>query len=327
MKIVFKIKEDDARNPGVIADCTGDNAGDSVGPSADGFETYGVTGVALITFILLAVHDAAGPGAAAGLDLRHPRRHGHRLRRLLPRSTTLMARRRYGRRRQDGLRDAPDLARVDHLGRLHRRDLRDLLRCCIGDLGDGLSGGSSSRSSRCGTLAGALIPELVKVFTSTNSRHVREVVKSSRQGGAVAQHPVRPGRRQLLRLLARHRHRRPHGRRLLASARPGARRAHGGPAVFAFGLVAFGFLGMGPVTIAVDSYGPVTDNAQSVLRAVASSRRSPGIDDEIGRDFGYRRSSGTAPSSCWRRTTARATPSRPRPSRCSSAPPSSAPPR
>ena len=125
MKIVFKIKEDDARNPGVIADCTGDNAGDSVGPSADGFETYGVTGVALITFILLGVKEPHGPGPAPGLDLRHAHRHARRQRRrLLHQRHHRQSQIR--QRRRDELRGSAHLARLDHLDRLHRLHLLDL---------------------------------------------------------------------------------------------------------------------------------------------------------------------------------------------------------
>ena len=121
MKIVFNIKEDDARNPGVIADCTGDNAGDSVGPSADGFETYGVTGVALISFILLAVHEPDGAGAAAGLDLRDAHHDDHRERRVVPSSTRRSRRRSYGNADEDELRGAADVAGVADVDRLGRR--------------------------------------------------------------------------------------------------------------------------------------------------------------------------------------------------------------
>ncbi len=169
MKIVFKIKEDDARNPGVIADCTGDNAGDSVGPTADGFETYGVTGVALISFILLAVPDAPAE-AKLLVDLRHARDDGDRLRRRLPRQRSGRARP-VRRRRQDGLRGPPHPARVDHL------DLSGALTYVVSylmvpELGDGTLWWKLSTVITCGTLAGAVIPELVKVFTSTNSAHV-----------------------------------------------------------------------------------------------------------------------------------------------------------
>ena len=266
MKIVFKIKEDDARNPGVIADCTGDNAGDSVGPSADGFETYGVTGVALITFILLAVPRPARAGAVAGLDLLHARHDGHLLRRRLLRQR----RHRQGplrQRRQDELRSSAHHAGLAHLHPLHRPHLhRQLLHDPHPRRRHSMWWKLATVIS-CGTLAGALIPEFVKVFTSTNSRHVREIVTSSREGGAslnilsgfVAGNfsAYWLGFAMLLLMSI--------GYYMSTMGLAGLMLA---PAVFAFGLVAFGFLGMGPVTIAVDSYGPVTDNAQVHLRAL-----------------------------------------------------------
>ena len=313
MKIAFKIKEDDARNPGVIADCTGDNAGDSVGPSADGFETYGVTGVALITFILLAVDGPGRPGEPARLAVRGARRHGDRLRRLLP------AQRRVGppplrERRPDELRGAAELAGVGHLGGLHRGHVRHDLpgprrRRTTGDLWWKLATIIS-----LGTLAGALIPELVKVFTSTNSKHVKEVVKSSREGGASLN--ILSGLvagnfsaywlgMAIVGLMG--------GAYLISEQ--GLDALMIAPAVFAFGLLAFGFLGMGPVTIAVDSYGPVTDNAQSVYE-LSMIEDIPGIDAELDARLRVHPAVGHAPSRCSRRTTARATRSRPRPSRC-----------
>ena len=183
MKVVFKIKEDDARNPGVIADCTGDNAGDSVGPTADGFETYGVTGVALITFIVLAVPDTAVQVkllvwiflmrvmmvVASGLSYL---------------VSNAISKAQVRRRRQVRLRAPPHPAGLAHLDRVGRADLRRVL------LHHPRAGRQHplwwklSTVITCGTLAGAIIPELVKVFTSTSSRHVREVVSSSREGGA-----------------------------------------------------------------------------------------------------------------------------------------------
>ena len=283
MKIVFKIKEDDARNPGVIADCTGDNAGDSVGPSADGFETYGVTGVALITFILLAVpveqiqvqllvwifamrimmvvvsgisylvNEAIAKGKygnAAKMDFEHP------LTVLVWLTSFVSVAVTYG--------------------------VSNLL---IKDLGDGTMWWKLSTIITCGTLAGAIIPEMVKIFTSTRSAHVREVVTASREGGASLN--------------------------VLAGLTAGNFSAYWlgvvftvlmgiayyvsmsfpsnmmlAPAIFSFGLVAFGFLGMGPVTIAVDSYGPVTDNAQSVYE-LSLIETIPGIKEEIKKDFGF----------------------------------------
>ena len=287
MKIVFNIKEDDARNPGVIADCTGDNAGDSVGPSADGFETYGVTGVALISFILLAVANATVQvqllvwifvmrvmmiiASGASYLINEAR-----------------AKASYGNGGQDELRVAADAARVadvvrvgrDHLRRVvlahpeHRRRCRSLWW-------------QLSTIITCGTLAGAIIPELVKIFTSTESSHVSEVVISSREGGASLNILSGLRRRQLQRLLARHEHRRPHvGGVLGQHAGAPASRIMIAPAVFAFGLVAFGFLGMGPVTIAVDSYGPVTDNAQSVFE-LSVIESLPNIKQELKKDYGF----------------------------------------
>lgn len=283
MKIVFKIKEDDARNPGVIADCTGDNAGDSVGPSADGFETYGVTGVALITFILLAVpveqiqvqllvwifamrimmvvvsgisyliNEAIAKGKygnAPKMDFEHPLT-------FLVWLTSFVS------------------VGVTYL-------VSNLL---IKDLGDGTMWWKLSTIITCGTLAGAIIPEMIKVFTSTSSAHVREVVTASREGGASLN--------------------------VLAGLTAGNFSAYWmglvftvlmgiayyvsmsfpqdmmiAPAIFSFGLVAFGFLGMGPVTIAVDSYGPVTDNAQSVYE-LSLIESVPNIKEEIKKDFGF----------------------------------------
>ena len=203
MKIVFNIKEDDARNPGVIADCTGDNAGDSVGPSADGFETYGVTGVALISFILLAVHDPTVQVQllvwifvmrvmmiiASGA--------------VVPASTRRSRRRSYGNVDEDELRGAADVAGVADVDRLGGRSPTSCPYLLIPDLGDGTLWWKLSTVITCGTLAGAIIPELVKVFTSTESAHVqgsRDLVARRRR---VAEHPVRPRRRQLQRLLAR----------------------------------------------------------------------------------------------------------------------------
>ncbi len=282
MKIVFKIKEDDARNPGVIADCTGDNAGDSVGPSADGFETYGVTGVALISFILLAVHDPkvqvlllvwifvmrimmvissvgsylvneaiqkASMGDKARVNFEHPLTALVWLTSIISIALTFV-----------------------------------VSKVMIPEVGnDTTMWWKLSLVISCGTLAGALIPEVIKIFTSTASKHVREVVNASREGGASLN--------------------------VLAGLTAGNFSAFwmGGvfatlmgvayatstwfpegmmlaPAVFAFGLVAFGFLGMGPVTIAVDSYGPVTDNAQSVFE-LSLITEIPNIEAELEKEF------------------------------------------
>ena len=283
MKIVFHIKEDDARNPGVIADCTGDNAGDSVGPSADGFETYGVTGVALITFILLGVKDPmvqvqllvwifvirAVMVVASGISYF---------------INAAITRARY--------RDAAEMDFEAPLTSLVWLTSVLCIACTfctsaalIGGLPDGMWWKLSLIVS-CGTLAGALIPELVKVFTSTNARHTREVVVSSNQGGAslnilsglvagnFSGYWIGLAITGLM------------GVSFIISTM-GLGQIMIAPAVFAFGLVAFGFLGMGPVTIAVDSYGPVTDNAQSVFE-LSTIEEIPGIEEELERDHGIR---------------------------------------
>ncbi|HVU63166.1 MAG TPA: sodium-translocating pyrophosphatase [Phycisphaerales bacterium] len=299
MKIVFKIKEDDARNPGVIADCVGDNAGDSVGPSADGFETYGVTGVALITFILLAINqDVAGPDYAKIQVQLLVWIFMMRIIMVVASAAAYF------------LNEAWAKAKYSTVDKMNfEKPLTSLVfitsgisialtyiasAFLIGEIG-----GSHdlwwqlSTIITCGTLAGAIIPELVKVFTSTESKHTEEVVASSEEGGAslnilsglVAGNfssywlgvaimilmgaayyvsslfPVDPETHKCTIMLA--------------------------PAVFAFGLVAFGFLGMGPVTIAVDSYGPVTDNAQSVYE-LSQIEAVPNIESEIERNFGFK---------------------------------------
>jgi len=284
MKIVFRIKEDDARNPGVIADCTGDNAGDSVGPSADGFETYGVTGVALITFILLAVHD---PLVQVQLLVWI---FAMRVMMVLSSAGSYfvnagIAKARYSN--ADKMNYEAPLTTLVWLTSFVSIGLTYLLSYfMIPDLkGDTSLWWKLSTVITCGTLAGALIPELVKVFTSVNSRHVREVVTSARQGGAsltilsgfVAGNfsAFWLGFTMLV---------------LMAVAYGVSTTGMGAlmvaPAVFAFGLVAFGFLGMGPVTIAVDSYGPVTDNAQSVYE-LSTIEQIPGIEQDIKRNFGF----------------------------------------
>ncbi len=284
MKIVFNIKEDDVRNPGVIADCVGDNAGDSVGPTADGFETYGVTGVALITFILLAVTSStvqiqllvwifamrimmivtsgvsyaineaiatARYRDAATMNFEAPLTSLVWLTSILSMIVTFIA----------SYLLIPDLA------------------------GDNTLWWKLSAIISCGTLAGALIPEFVKVFTSTESGHVKEVVTASREGGASLN--------ILAGLIAGNFSAYWMGLTIVSlmgiaygvsTALPAGLMI--APAVFAFGLVAFGFLGMGPVTIAVDSYGPVTDNAQSVFE-LSTIETLPGIREEIQKDYGF----------------------------------------
>ncbi len=284
MKIVFKIKEDDARNPGVIADCTGDNAGDSVGPSADGFETYGVTGVALITFILLAVHD---PVVKVQLLVWI---FAMRVMMIISSGigyfvNGLIAKARYGDSEKMNF-EAP-LTTLVWLSSILSIVLTYILSAfMIPDLGgDPSLWWKLSSVISCGTLAGALIPEGVKAFTSTNSRHVREIVISSREGGAslnilsgfVAGNfsAYWLGLTMLLLMTVAF---------WVSTLMPGTLMA--APAVFAFGLVAFGFLGMGPVTIAVDSYGPVTDNAQSIYE-LSMIETLPGIEQDIKRDYGF----------------------------------------
>jgi K(+)-stimulated pyrophosphate-energized sodium pump len=290
MKIVFNIKEDDARNPGVIADCTGDNAGDSVGPTADGFETYGVTGVALISFILLAVPEpliqvkllvwifvmrVVMVLASGGSYLIN----------------SVIAKARYGTLARFNF-ETP-LTQLVWLTSLVSVALTYLVSwLVVPDLGDGSLWWKLSTVITCGTLAGAIIPELVKVFTSTESRHVNEVVTSSREGGASLN--ILSGfvagnfsayylGLAIMGLMAAAFLVSTQGLEVLMQA----------PAVFAFGLVAFGFLGMGPVTIAVDSYGPVTDNAQSVYE-LSLIETAPGIEEEIQRDFGFKPDFGVA---------------------------------
>jgi K(+)-stimulated pyrophosphate-energized sodium pump len=292
MKIVFKIKEDDARNPGVIADCTGDNAGDSVGPSADGFETYGVTGVALISFILLAVKDPTiqiqllvwifmmrivmviASGASYYIN-------------------EAMAKGQY--QNADKMNYEAPLTRLVWLTSIVSVGLTYVTSYfLIPNLGgDPSLWWKLSTVITCGTLAGAIIPELVKVFTSVESSHVREVVTSSKEGGSslnilsglVAGNfsaywlgmviMILMGIAYYFSTLG------------LGATPPGATvPLMIAPAVFAFGLVAFGFLGMGPVTIAVDSYGPVTDNAQSVYE-LSTIEQIPGIKAELKKDFGF----------------------------------------
>jgi K(+)-stimulated pyrophosphate-energized sodium pump len=285
MKIVFKIKEDDARNPGVIADCTGDNAGDSVGPSADGFETYGVTGVALITFILLAVRgDVTQVQLLVWIFV---------MRVMMVIASALAyfvneaaARSRYAK--ADVMNFEKPLTSLVWLTSIISVVLTYIVSyLMIPVLGPG--GGDTSLWWKlatiitCGTLAGAVIPELVKVFTSTESAHVKEVVISSREGG--------PSLNILSGLVAGNFSAYWIGIAITALmgiayifSTYGLGALMAAPAVFAFGLVAFGFLGMGPVTIAVDSYGPVTDNAQSVYE-LSLIEQVPGITEEVKRDY------------------------------------------
>ena len=283
MKIVFNIKEDDARNPGVIADCTGDNAGDSVGPSADGFETYGVTGVALITFILTAV-----PNEIVQVQLlvwifmiRVMMVVASGFSYLI---NGVLMRGRYGSATVMNF-ETPLTVLVWLTSIVSVVMTYVISYLLIADLGDGTMWWKLSTVITCGTLAGAIIPELVKIFTSTESAHVREVVSSSREGGASLN--ILAGLvagnfsaywlgLSIVALMSIAYWVSLMGFDALMIAAP----------VFAFGLVAFGFLGMGPVTIAVDSYGPVTDNAQSVFE-LSVIEGLPGIKEEIKRDYGF----------------------------------------
>jgi len=283
MKIVFKIKEDDARNPGVIADCTGDNAGDSVGPSADGFETYGVTGVALITFILLAVKT---PDTQAQLLVWI---FVMRVAMLISSSAAYflngaIAKAKYGN--SDEMDYEAPLTSLVWITSIVSIALTYVVTyLMLPNLGgDPTLWWKLASIISCGTLAGALIPELVKVFTSTNSAHVQEVVTSAKEGGASL--GILSG------LVAGNMSAYWLGLSMVAlmgmgyffSQGPGMAAMMLAPAVFAFGLVAFGFLGMGPVTIAVDSYGPVTDNAQSVYE-LSLIETIPGIEAELKKDY------------------------------------------
>jgi len=284
MKIVFKIKEDDARNPGVIADCTGDNAGDSVGPSADGFETYGVTGVALITFILLAVKN---PTLQIQLLVWI---FVMRIVMLISSAAAyfingFIAKARFGN--ADEMDYETPLTSLVWITSFVSIALTYVISSLIIPTldGDTSQWWKLATIISCGTLAGALIPELVKVFTSTNSRHVKEVVTSAEEGGAslgilsgfVAGNfsAYYIGLAMVLLMSLGY---------LISTLGLGAHDRMLAPAVFAFGLVAFGFLGMGPVTIAVDSYGPVTDNAQSVYE-LSLIEQIPGIKQELKKDY------------------------------------------
>jgi K(+)-stimulated pyrophosphate-energized sodium pump len=284
MKIVFKIKEDDARNPGVIADCTGDNAGDSVGPSADGFETYGVTGVALITFILLGVKS---PVVQVQLlvwifVMRVAMLVASALAYFV---NSAIAKARYAGKDEMNF-EAPLTSLVWITSVVSIALTYVISYKIIPDLGgDSSQWWKLASIISCGTLAGAVIPELVKVFTSVESRHVKEVVISAQEGGASL--GILSGfvagnfsgyylGLTMVVLMAT-------GYWVSTMGLAAAASMIAAP-VFAFGLVAFGFLGMGPVTIAVDSYGPVTDNAQSVYE-LSLIEQVPNVASEIKRDF------------------------------------------
>ncbi len=285
MKVIFKIGEDDPRNPGTIADCVGDNAGDSVGPTADGFETYGVTGVALISFILLAV---------TGADLQTKLLVWIFVMRIMMIITSIVS---------FGINNVISKARYNHVDDLDfEKPLTSLVwltsilsiivtfiisKLIISDInGNTDMWWILSTIISCGTLGAALIPEFTKLFTSPKSTHVKEVVEASKEGGAslnilsglVAGNFSAFWQGMVFFLLM-----------FLAyyASTFGLDGFMIYPSIFAFGLVAFGMLGMGPVTIAVDSYGPVTDNAQSIYE-LSLIEEIPNIDAEIERDFGFK---------------------------------------
>lgn len=282
MKIVFNIKEDDPRNPGVIADCTGDNAGDSVGPTADGFETYGVTGVALITFIVLAV---------LNIDFQAQFIVWIFVMRLLMLFTSILsyyinqgiATAKYRNSLKFNF-EIPLTALIWITSIVSIAATFIASYMLLNEMPYGLWWKLASIIS-CGTFAAALIPEITKAFTSSNSRHVNEVVTASREGG--------PSLNILSGMVAGNFSAFWKGITiavLMAVAyfisMQGLENIMSYPSIFAFGLVAFGLLGMGPVTIAVDSYGPVTDNAQSVFE-LSRIESIPDVSSEIKRDFGF----------------------------------------
>jgi len=324
MKIVFKLPEDDPKNPGVIADCTGDNAGDSVGPTADGFETYGVTGVALIAFLALALGGTElGDTTCAKLIVWL-----FTMRALMIITSLLsylindaISAAKYGTKKEFP-EETPltmlvwitsivsivvtFLASWALLGQFHEQAIVAVEPAvAVGANGKVVAGAVVTEAIAafpnlwwvlsliisCGTLAGAIIPELTKVFTSTSSRHVREVVNASEQGGAslnilsglVAGNFSAFWKGLVIAALM--------GVGWWASGFEDVQRLmppkydFAAP-IFAFGLIAFGFLGMGPVTIAVDSFGPVTDNAQSVFE-LSQIEKLPNIKAELKRDFGF----------------------------------------
>ena len=284
MKVVFKIKEDDPRNPGVIADCTGDNAGDSVGPTADGFETYGVTGVALISFIALAVMPDHKAAFLVWIFVM-------RVLMILTSIGSYMANAAFSRRQNTGKdkinfeQPLTNLVWITSIVSILVTYAASKWLLPEAQFGGGLWWKLSTIIS-CGTLAAALIPEFTKVFTSSHSRHVQEVVAASKEGGAslnilsglvAGNFSVFWKALTLATLL------------LVAFliSKLGLSQFMSHEAVFAFGLVAFGLLGMGPVTIAVDSYGPVTDNAQSIFE-LSQIETLPNATQEIEKEFGFR---------------------------------------
>jgi len=287
MKVVFKIKEDDPRNPGVIADCTGDNAGDSVGPTADGFETYGVTGVALISFIVLAV---------TGVELQATLLVWIFVMRILMILTSIAAfyingiistARFSGKDEMDFEKPLTSLVWITSILSIIVTFI--VSKVLIGDLPNDLWIYLSIIIS-CGTFGAAIIPEFTKIFTSPKSKHVNEVVQASKEGGAsltilsglVAGNFSAFWMGMVFFVLM-----------FIAYVASKFINVDGAdimiyPAVFSFGLVAFGMLGMGPVTIAVDSYGPVTDNAQSIYELSLIEENKAKSEQEIQKDFGFK---------------------------------------
>ncbi len=308
MKIVFNIKEDDARNPGVIADCTGDNAGDSVGPTADGFETYGVTGVALITFIILAVGTSFTNGAhvadAAGSFLQATLIVWIFTMRILMVITSVasywvnngISRALFGNKKKFNF-EIPLTSLVWVTSIISVIVTYVTSKILLGDLeGRPDLWWRLSTIISCGTLGAAIIPEATRIFTSAHSRHVSEIVDASREGGAslnvlsglVAGNFAAFWKGGIMALLMVGAYVAADSPDLISmiplAKEPNFAAIH---AVFAFGLLAFGFLGMGPVTIAVDSYGPVTDNAQSVFE-LSQIEQIPNISKEVEKDFGFK---------------------------------------
>ncbi len=288
MKIVFKIKEDDPRNPGVIADCTGDNAGDSVGPTADGFETYGVTGVALITFIVLAVTGELQSSMLIWIFTM-------RVLMIVTSIASFYINKLFSKVRYEGMTDMDFEKPLTSLVWI-TSILSIAVTFAISFIMIGPDTDVGNKSANlwvvlstiisCGTLGAALIPEFTKIFTSPKSIHVQETVTSSKEGG--------PSLNILSGLVAGNFSAFWKGMVfvvLMFIAYSASRFDLGDvmsyPSIFAFGLVAFGFLGMGPVTIAVDSYGPVTDNAQSIYE-LSLIETIPDVETEIERDFGFK---------------------------------------
>ncbi|OGQ05186.1 MAG: sodium-translocating pyrophosphatase [Deltaproteobacteria bacterium RIFCSPLOWO2_12_FULL_44_12] len=282
MKIVFNIKEDDARNPGVIADCTGDNAGDSVGPTADGFETYGVTGVALITFIVLAVIPQFKSDFIIWIFTMRVLMILTSIGSYTLNSVITAAR----LKEKDKFNFEAPLTELVWLTSLISIGVTFAVSYLLLHANYGNLWLTLSIIISCGTLAAAVIPELTKVFTSCHSKHVQEIVNAGKEGGAslVILSGLIAGNFSCfwkgisiigLMFVA------------YTASQHGLDLYMGYPTVFAFGLVAFGLLGMGPVTIAVDSYGPVTDNAQSIFE-LSLIEQAPNISQEIEKDFGFK---------------------------------------